>query len=458
MGVNLGEVGLLCGNLSQPATMWSLIEHLALSGFPRPPAKLRSNVKAGLNKKQATTNSVYHFVYSPPFFFFTFSKASLLVYFLVSYVLLMKGWWKQLMFLPNDLNNMGVVLSRMPVNTLSSISDREANSTDSDHSSVIPKVCEPEGLLVPALPETASVERGYITPHQIYNLLNAEDGQPAIFDPYYMLILDCRKAERYKDSHVVTARAAVTVIHPELGCLISCIELQKYSIILLYAEEGCSPVGSVKARADSPDLQRCFFQLSGLGMDPIIMLGGFSAFNALYPFLCTTRMVLIEPERHTLTIYPSEILENALYQGSVSQASDYRIIKNLQITHVVNATANCPDAFPNTLCYLRLRLSDDSQQDLVEALPLASRFINTALRAVPAGRVLVHCSMGRSRSSALTLAFLMQHRCWSLLHAVRWLKEKRACTAPNVNFLRQLLTYEEQLFGRRLTSLDDIRR
>lgn len=46
---------------------------------------------------------------------------------------------------------------------------------------------------------------------------------------------------RYKESHVVTARAAVTVIHPELGCLISCVELQKYSIILLYAEEGCSP-------------------------------------------------------------------------------------------------------------------------------------------------------------------------------------------------------------------------
>lgn len=219
----------------------------------------------------------------------------------------------------------------------------------------------------------------------------------------------------------------------------------------------CS-VGSVKARTDSPDLHRCFFQLSALGMDPVILLGGYSAFNALYPFLCTPRMVLLEPERHTLIIYPSEILEGALYQGSVSHASDYRIIKNLHITHVVNATANCPDAFPNTLCYLRLRLSDDSQQDLVEALPLASRFINAALKAEPAGRVLVHCSLGRSRSSALTLAFLMQHRRWSLLHALRWLKERRACTAPNVNFLRQLLTYEEQLFGSRLTSLDDIRR
>ncbi|KAG8000217.1 putative rhodanese domain-containing dual specificity protein phosphatase, partial [Nibea albiflora] len=206
-------------------------------------------------------------------------------------------------------------------------------------------VCEPEEVLVPALPEIACVERGYITPQQVYNLLNAEEGQPALYDPYYILILDCRSAERYKESHVVTARAAVTVIHPDLGCLISCIELQKYSIILLYAEEGCSP-------------------------------GGFSAFNALYPFLCTPRMVLLEPERHTLTIYPSEILEGALYQGSASHASDYRIIKNLHITHVVNATANCPDAFPNMLCYLRLRLSDDSQQDLVEALPLASRFIN----------------------------------------------------------------------------------
>ncbi|XP_054655309.1 serine/threonine/tyrosine-interacting-like protein 1 [Dunckerocampus dactyliophorus] len=386
----------------------------------------------------------------------------------------MKCWWEHLMHLPDDLSEMGVVLSRVnnsytaasgePVNTVqtvSSISNREVNSTDSEHSSVIPiqsKVCEPEEVLIPALPEVACMERGYVTPQQVYNLLNAEEGQPALYDPYYILVLDCRSADRYKDSHVVTARASVTVIHPALGCLISCIELQKYCIILLYAEYGCSPVGSVKARADAPDLQRCFFQLSDLGMDPVILLGGFSAFHALYPFLCTPRMVLVEPERHMLTIYPSEILEGALYQGSATQASDYRIIKNLHITHVVNATANCPNAFPNTLCYLRLRLTDDGQQDLVEALPLASRFINAALKADPAGRVLVHCSMGRSRSSALTLAFLMQHRQWSLLHALRWLKERRACTAPNLNFLRQLITYEEQLFGSRLTSLDDIRR
>lgn len=55
-----------------------------------------------------------------------------------------------------------------------------------------------EGLLVPALPERANIERGYVTPQQVYNLLNAEAGQPALHDPNYILILDCRSAERYR--------------------------------------------------------------------------------------------------------------------------------------------------------------------------------------------------------------------------------------------------------------------
>lgn len=59
--------------------------------------------------------------------------------------------------------------------------------------------------------------------------------------PVNKTFLDFPLCYRYKESHVVTARAAVTVIHPELGCLISSTELQNYSIILLYAEEGSSP-------------------------------------------------------------------------------------------------------------------------------------------------------------------------------------------------------------------------
>ncbi|XP_035256958.1 serine/threonine/tyrosine-interacting-like protein 1 isoform X2 [Anguilla anguilla] len=367
------------------------------------------------------------------------------------------------------LETMGAVLSRVPHNSwqpMNSAPYRETNGTGNNlHCpALLPAplltqdVYKPglDEVLIPLMPEKKEVERGYVTPQQVYNLLNAEAGEPALFDPNYILILDCRSAERYKESHLVTARASVTVMHPELGCLISCVKLQEFSIILLYAEEGQSPVGSEGARADSPTLQRCFFQLSAMGMDPVILLGGYSAFHPLYPFLCTPNMVLLEPERRALSIYPSEILEGALYQGSASQAQDFRILKNLCITHVVNATAECPDSFPSMLRYLRLRLSDDAQQDLSEALPLAARFIAAALEG-GAGRVLVHCSLGRGRSSVLTLGFLMEHRRWSLLHAFRWLKERRPCVAPNASFLRQLCAYEERLFGSRLTAPEDLR-
>lgn len=58
-----------------------------------------------------------------------------------------------------------------------------------------------EELLVPALPEKADIERGYVTPQQVYNLLNAEAGEPALHDPYYILILDCRSADKYHSLH-----------------------------------------------------------------------------------------------------------------------------------------------------------------------------------------------------------------------------------------------------------------
>lgn len=74
--------------------------------------------------------------------------------------------------------------------------------------------CEPEELLVPSLPETAHVERGYITSQQVYNLLNAEDGQPALFDPYYILILDCRSAERW----VHSSNSCLSVLQNESRC------------------------------------------------------------------------------------------------------------------------------------------------------------------------------------------------------------------------------------------------
>ncbi|TRZ00726.1 hypothetical protein DNTS_007166, partial [Danionella cerebrum] len=147
---------------------------------------------------------------------------------------------------------MGIVVSRADKCALvgatssevqNTVSQRELNGTikPSQDDLFVSSRDTIEAVLLPALPVKIKVERGYVTPQQVYNFLNAEGGHPLLHDPSYMLILDCRSAERYKESHLVTARASVTVIHPELGCLMSCVQLQEFSIILLYAEQGHSP-------------------------------------------------------------------------------------------------------------------------------------------------------------------------------------------------------------------------
>ncbi|MGH0114612.1 UNVERIFIED_CONTAM: hypothetical protein FKN15_031097 [Acipenser sinensis] len=51
-------------------------------------------------------------------------------------------------------------------------------------------------VLVPSVPERPVVRGGYVTAQQVYNFLNAEAGEPALHNPDYILILDCRSTER----------------------------------------------------------------------------------------------------------------------------------------------------------------------------------------------------------------------------------------------------------------------
>lgn len=81
-------------------------------------------------------------------------------------------------------------------------------------------LCETEEVLVPALPEAACVERGYITPQQAYNLLNAEEGQPALFDPHYILILDCRSADRWVQLQTPSRRHERSVFEGVCVCVL----------------------------------------------------------------------------------------------------------------------------------------------------------------------------------------------------------------------------------------------
>lgn len=67
-----------------------------------------------------------------------------------------------------------------------------------------------------------------------------------------------------------------------------------------------------------------------------------------------------------------------------------------------------------------------------------------ARSGLPAGRVLVHCAMGVSRSATVVLAFLMIYENMTLVEAIQTVQTHRDI-CPNSGFLRQLQVLDNRL-------------
>ncbi|TRY59779.1 hypothetical protein DNTS_027183 [Danionella cerebrum] len=74
---------------------------------------------------------------------------------------------------------------------------------------------------------------------------------------------------------------------------------------------------------------------------------------------------------------------------------------------------------------------------------IAAGFIRTATSSL-AGKVLVHCAMGLSRSSSLVLAYLMIHEKMTLVEAIKAIAQHRNI-CPNHGFIEQLRELDRSL-------------
>ena len=107
-------------------------------------------------------------------------------------------------------------------------------------------------------------------------------------------------------------------------------------------------------------------------------------------------------------------------------------------------TSTSPDAAtPWRIKYKRLAASDNASQNLAQYFLEAFGFIEEALRQRSA--VLIHCQAGISRSSTILIAFIMYRSTLSMLQAYKFVKGKRQIISPNLNFMGQLLEFEQKL-------------
>jgi len=137
----------------------------------------------------------------------------------------------------------------------------------------------------------------------------------------------------------------------------------------------------------------------------------------------------------------SEILPYLLI-GNQRDAANRERLTELGVTHILNVTAHLPLHFESDgIAYMRLPASDSGSQNLKQYFSEAISFIECAQAAN--GKVLVHCQAGVSRSPTIVAAYLIARSRKSLSDAFGFIKDRRPIVAPNINFMGQLLEFEQ---------------
>ncbi|KAK7151278.1 hypothetical protein R3I93_012272 [Phoxinus phoxinus] len=199
------------------------------------------------------------------------------------------------------------------------------------------------------------------------------------------------------------------------------------------------------------------------GKDPVVLKGGLSGFRQNHDDLCehslhleegpdgSTAMGLSGALPHSLPSTPD--IENAeltailpfLYLGNERDAQDLEQMRRMDIGFILNVTTHLP-LFHYELGlfnYKRFPATDSNKQNLRQYFEEAFEFIEEAHQA---GRgLLIHCQAGVSRSATIVIAYLMKHTWMTMTDAYKFVKSRRPIISPNLNFMGQLLEFEEDL-------------
>ncbi|KAK1312285.1 Protein-tyrosine-phosphatase MKP1 [Acorus calamus] len=133
-----------------------------------------------------------------------------------------------------------------------------------------------------------------------------------------------------------------------------------------------------------------------------------------------------------------------VYLGGDSVARNRDILRRHGITHVLNCVGFvCPEYFKSDLVYKTLWLQDSPSEDITSILYDVFDYFEDVRSQ--AGRVLVHCCQGVSRSTSLVIAYLMWREGQSFDDAFQFVKAARGIANPNMGFACQLLQCQKRV-------------
>jgi len=202
--------------------------------------------------------------------------------------------------------------------------------------------------------------------------------------------------------------------------------------------------------------------------EPLLLAGGHGEFQRDFAQLCESNCVAASPASASsasswpwpysagsypvtpvtpcrdVDSHPATQILPFLYLGNGRDASDLATLQQLKISRVLNVTADLPGFHQaHGILYKQLPAADSGQQNLRQYFDEAHQFIDEA--RMNSGAVLIHCHAGISRSPTMAIAYLMRHASLSLVEAYTTVKQRRPIISPNLNFMGQLLEFEQGL-------------
>lgn len=138
---------------------------------------------------------------------------------------------------------------------------------------------------------------------------------------------------------------------------------------------------------------------------------------------------------HVLTYENTKI-----FQGDRKAAADCDLLKKNDIRLVVNCSNHLPNSCPS-LIYHNIKINDTPEEQFGIRLCDAAKLIESFAKNNE-GNVLIHCNAGMSRSSTVTLAFMVLIMEMKLNMAFSMLKQRRSYANPNPGFWVELKALE----------------
>uniref|UniRef100_A0A3B4FW61 Serine/threonine/tyrosine interacting like 1 n=1 Tax=Pundamilia nyererei TaxID=303518 RepID=A0A3B4FW61_9CICH len=274
----------------------------------------------------------------------------------------------------------------------------------------------------------------------LYNILNQCRRVPRLAEINYLCLIDANEVKDYYRSHIITAKNAKmdsegTFLLPEF------VEVESMQHVVVYDNNTSS--------LQEKQLVSLFAKAS---LNPVkILRGGFQRFSAQYPFLRTEKILNTIMELESLKIYPVEILAGLLYMGDEKQSMDFTLIKDLKIGAIVSISESDTLEFMKEIHTLLITpVADSVRSDLYSSFERICSHINMG------SRVLIVSKQGRSRASAVAIAFLIHYLKYTLKEAWTHMLKCKPIMRPNTGFLQQLSNWELHTLGTTTTDFVSI--